>query len=107
MKVRALYDYNAADDTELSFKAGDIITVTKNDKSIPGWIEGELRGKRGLFPGNYVEFLNRRRKCIVQFDFIAENEDELTIHVLSFLIQIQLRSTSFCLTLTCVGNSGR
>eukprot|EP01121_Diplochlamys_sp_Union-15-3_P011473 TRINITY_DN3333_c0_g3_i1.p1 TRINITY_DN3333_c0_g3~~TRINITY_DN3333_c0_g3_i1.p1 ORF type:complete len:469 (-),score=109.87 TRINITY_DN3333_c0_g3_i1:130-1353(-) len=79
IRAKALYDYIAADDTEISFKTDDIITVTRNDDSIPGWLEGELNGKRGLFPGNYVEILNKNRKCVVLFDFIAENGDELTI----------------------------
>jgi len=79
VKAKALYDYPAADDTEISFKVDDIITVTRNDDSIPGWMEGEVNGKRGLFPGNYVEILNRNRKCVVLYDFSAENDDELTI----------------------------
>jgi len=51
-KCRALYDFDAEDATELSFRAGDIITIIKKSQD---WWEGELRGKRGLFPGNYVE----------------------------------------------------
>ncbi|OUM60404.1 hypothetical protein PIROE2DRAFT_52039 [Piromyces sp. E2] len=49
----ALYDYDAQEDNEISFKEGDIITelnfVTDD------WWEGVANGKRGLFPGNYVE----------------------------------------------------
>lgn len=52
-KARALYDYAAADDTELSFDVDDIIIITNIDES--GWWEGEKKGKKGLFPGNYVE----------------------------------------------------
>jgi hypothetical protein len=37
---------------ELAFKAGDKIVVTKMED--PGWWEGSLNGKIGLFPSNYV-----------------------------------------------------
>jgi hypothetical protein len=77
-KVRAMFDYAAADDTELSFKADDFINVVKNDGSIPDWLTGELNGKVGLFPANYIE---AGRFCVVLFEFVAENEDELTIQV--------------------------
>ncbi len=35
VKARALFDYDAANDAELSFKAGDILIVTEQDDS--GW----------------------------------------------------------------------
>eukprot|EP00300_Choanocystis_sp_HF-7_P021321 c20764_g1_i3.p1 GENE.c20764_g1_i3~~c20764_g1_i3.p1 ORF type:complete len:851 (+),score=192.87 c20764_g1_i3:64-2616(+) len=50
---KALYDYEAQEDDYLSIKAGDIITLTNKDDS--GWWEGELNGKSGFFPSNYVE----------------------------------------------------
>jgi len=53
-KARALYDYTGTHDYELSFCAGDIITVTQEDAST-GWWTGDLNGVVGPFPGNYVE----------------------------------------------------
>jgi len=47
----ALYPFQGQDHTELSFQAGDRIKVTKQAGE---WWEGELLGKRGLFPANYV-----------------------------------------------------
>ena len=52
-KVRALYDYSPQSPGDLSFKAGDIVNVSKcvdND-----WWDGELDGVSGSFPANYVE----------------------------------------------------
>jgi hypothetical protein len=52
-KVKALYDYVGADANELDFFANDIIMVLEEDDS--GWWFGELEGRKGLFPSNYVE----------------------------------------------------
>ncbi|KAL9655961.1 hypothetical protein ABK040_007582 [Willaertia magna] len=54
-KVKALYNYQATADDELTLKEGEIYILIDKDPS--GWWEGELNGKRGLFPGNYVEEL--------------------------------------------------
>mmetsp|Transcript_7109 Transcript_7109/g.14924 ORF Transcript_7109/g.14924 Transcript_7109/m.14924 type:complete len:386 (+) Transcript_7109:15-1172(+) len=53
-QARALYDYQGTHDYELQFNAGDIITVTQEDPST-GWWTGEVHGRVGPFPGNYVE----------------------------------------------------
>ncbi|KAM4690360.1 unconventional myosin-Ie-like [Rhinophrynus dorsalis] len=52
-RCRALYAYDAQDTDELSFNANDELEIVKEDPS--GWWQGRLRGKEGLFPGNYVE----------------------------------------------------
>uniref|UniRef100_A0A671L0F3 Osteoclast-stimulating factor 1 n=1 Tax=Sinocyclocheilus anshuiensis TaxID=1608454 RepID=A0A671L0F3_9TELE len=52
-QCRAIYAYDAQDTDELSFQADDIIEITYEDPS--GWWKGCLRGKEGMFPGNYVE----------------------------------------------------
>lgn len=55
--VRALHDFepNAGSTTCLSFRAGQVIRTLNKDGS--GWWDGELEGKRGWFPSNYVEVL--------------------------------------------------
>jgi myosin-1 len=52
-QCKALYDYVAAGDNELSFRAGDLITIIQRDPV--GWWEGELNGRRGWIPANYVQ----------------------------------------------------
>jgi len=50
----ALYDYQAADETEISFDPGQLITHI--DQIDPGWWQGlGPDGNYGLFPANYVE----------------------------------------------------
>ena len=51
--VKAAYDYTANETGELSFKEGDVITVTAQHAS--GWWTGELKGARGTFPSNFTE----------------------------------------------------
>ncbi|XP_063771316.1 CD2-associated protein isoform X3 [Pseudophryne corroboree] len=48
------YDYEAVHEDELTIRVGDIIkNVKKLDEE--GWLEGEINGKRGAFPDNFVK----------------------------------------------------
>jgi len=53
-QAKALFEFNAQDSTELGFKVNDIITIISTNGE---WWEGELHGKRGLLPSNYVQFI--------------------------------------------------
>jgi len=54
--ARALYDFEAQDETELGFKEGDNIKVLNQIDD--AWYEGEKDGKVGMFPVEYVEIIN-------------------------------------------------
>uniref|UniRef100_A0A3B1JM16 Rho GTPase activating protein 10 n=1 Tax=Astyanax mexicanus TaxID=7994 RepID=A0A3B1JM16_ASTMX len=56
MKAKAVYSCEAEHDSELSFQVGAIFTDVTPSRE-PGWLEGELEGRRGLIPENYVEML--------------------------------------------------
>lgn len=47
------YDYDAVNPDELTIKVGDTITGIKIMEG--GWWEGEVNGKRGMFPDNFVK----------------------------------------------------
>lgn len=52
--ARARYDFSARDRTELSLREGDTIKILSK-KGHNGWWKGEVYGRVGLFPSNYVE----------------------------------------------------
>jgi hypothetical protein len=56
VKVRALYDYEAAESDELDFKAGDCFEKLE-DEDEQGWCKGRKDGKVGLYPANYIEVI--------------------------------------------------
>ncbi|KAG0222948.1 hypothetical protein BGW41_005780 [Actinomortierella wolfii] len=55
-RVRALYDYDAQSDLELTIREGDIIVLTSTNCS-EGWWEGTLHGRTAQFPASYVELI--------------------------------------------------
>ncbi|XP_037619951.1 proto-oncogene vav-like isoform X2 [Sebastes umbrosus] len=52
--VRARYAFSARDRSELSLQEGDTIKILSK-KGHSGWWKGEVYGRVGLFPANYVE----------------------------------------------------
>ncbi len=56
-RARALCPYTAQMECDLSFRAGDVITVITRTERYNDWWEGELNGKRGLFPAPFVQVL--------------------------------------------------
>uniref|UniRef100_A0A8B9R937 Osteoclast-stimulating factor 1 n=1 Tax=Astyanax mexicanus TaxID=7994 RepID=A0A8B9R937_ASTMX len=103
MEVLVLIDFEGTLGDELSVRAGDVVKNVKA-ASEDGWLEGELRGKRGIFPSNFVKEVpvhlmgdSKReprsmrtskmplkdlcRKCEVTYTYMPQNEDELELAV--------------------------
>lgn len=92
MEAVVLFDYNTQESDELTLKKGDVIS--KIQKREGGWWEGTIKdGRRGLFPGNFVEVISddigssesgtplRGKKFKVKYNYIPVSIDELELNV--------------------------
>ncbi|XP_015273238.1 PREDICTED: SH3 domain-containing kinase-binding protein 1-like, partial [Gekko japonicus] len=51
---RVMFDYEPAHEDELPLRKGDLVLLLNKDTLDVGWWEGQIHGKRGLFPDNFV-----------------------------------------------------
>uniref|UniRef100_A0A8B9K3D2 Dynamin-binding protein n=1 Tax=Astyanax mexicanus TaxID=7994 RepID=A0A8B9K3D2_ASTMX len=72
-QARALMGLHAQLDEELDFREGDVITIVGIPE--PGWFQGELEGRTGVFPEGFVELLTPLRS-IQQEPELQEQEEE-------------------------------
>lgn len=56
-QCKVLFAYQPVNDDELKLGEGDLVTVLSKDLPDKGWWKGELRGKIGVFPDNFVTLL--------------------------------------------------
>lgn len=59
-RCRALYDCEADNEDELSFREGEVIVVTNEHTDDDNWMEGALErepDRRGMFPISFVHML--------------------------------------------------
>ncbi|VDL19797.1 unnamed protein product [Hymenolepis diminuta] len=62
---RALYQFDAENDTELPFQEGDIIQLIRQVDE--NWYEGRINNHEGFFPVNYVEVIEPLPKSAMAF----------------------------------------
>lgn len=70
MEARALYEFNASGEDELSFRKGDTLKILGTDDN---WFKAELRGNEGYVPKNYVDMQIPSWYCENFTRFEAEN----------------------------------
>ncbi|XP_031625041.1 SH3 domain-containing kinase-binding protein 1 isoform X2 [Contarinia nasturtii] len=54
---KVIFSYKPVNEDELELKEGEIITVLSKDLPDKGWWKGELKGKVGVFPDNFVQLI--------------------------------------------------
>ena len=58
-----LIDFEGTMGDEMTVRAGEVVKkVTKAGEE--GWLEGELRGKKGIFPANFVKVSVATAPCV-------------------------------------------
>ncbi|XP_053398496.1 E3 ubiquitin-protein ligase SH3RF1-like [Mercenaria mercenaria] len=76
--AKALFNYDAKDPGDLSFKKGDIVYLKKQVDE--NWFHGELNGQHGFFPVNYVQVITALQDTIPQckglYDFTVDDDKE-------------------------------
>ena len=89
-KAKALYDYDAAEDDELSIREDDMLEIISDDGA---WATCKLNGQTGSVPLNYVEIIKttkapppppvkKRRsattiRAVAEYDYDAADGDEV------------------------------
>ena len=65
-KCEALFDFNAGNSGELSFKTGDVISTLEwvNEE----WMNGRIGDREGMFPVDFVKVLEELPKAKDQKD---------------------------------------
>uniref|UniRef100_K1QMP9 SH3 domain-containing kinase-binding protein 1 n=1 Tax=Magallana gigas TaxID=29159 RepID=K1QMP9_MAGGI len=66
-KAVVRYSYSADNEDELSLKENEIIVILDKELEDAGWWKGELNGKVGVFPDNFVELIPAEEQGIDKF----------------------------------------
>ncbi|CAD5207977.1 unnamed protein product [Bursaphelenchus xylophilus] len=61
---RVLYDYPAEHPDELELKEGDVVVVLNKKTADEGWYEGEINGRKGVFPENYIKLMSSNERPV-------------------------------------------
>lgn len=54
VKYRAMYQFDASREDELSVREGDMINVNLSVNTDEGWVWGECNGRTGVFPASFA-----------------------------------------------------
>ncbi|XP_047454190.1 SH3 domain-containing protein 21 [Mugil cephalus] len=102
MEVLVLIDFEGTMPDEITVKSGDVVKNVTKYTNEEGWLQGELRGQRGIFPAQFVKEVpvslmgdskreprsirktkkvKQTRKCEVSFAYTPAHEDELQLVV--------------------------
>eukprot|EP00049_Salpingoeca_infusionum_P026361 m.25329 g.25329 ORF g.25329 m.25329 type:complete len:567 (+) comp8696_c0_seq1:349-2049(+) len=82
-KALIQFDWEGPNDEDLTVRANDVVKLTR--WASPEWLEGECRGKTGIFPAVFADILEdipvAGPRVTTLFDFQGEVDHELTFEV--------------------------
>ncbi|XP_019122529.1 SH3 domain-containing kinase-binding protein 1 isoform X3 [Larimichthys crocea] len=61
-QCKVLFPYEAQNEDELSIKEGDIVNIITKECADAGWWMGEIGGRQGVFPDNFVKLLEAEKE---------------------------------------------
>lgn len=97
-QARALYDFEAAEDNEISFSAGEMINVC--DDSDQNWWRGvNCRGVNGLFPASFVTTDLTQEQPNLPVKDSNENIEEINTSTTTMKVQIDENILLKCIEL--------
>uniref|UniRef100_A0A3Q2Q990 SH3 domain-containing kinase-binding protein 1 n=1 Tax=Fundulus heteroclitus TaxID=8078 RepID=A0A3Q2Q990_FUNHE len=67
-QCKVLFPYEAQNEDELTLKEGDIINILTKDCADAGWWMGEIGGRQGVFPDNFVKLVEVEKEVIVTYN---------------------------------------
>ena len=76
VQYRALYDFDASDSTEVSFREGDVLAVCPDSDVSPGWLVAEFGGEKGWVPESYLELMEGEKEEEGEEEVWREEEEE-------------------------------
>lgn len=54
-----MFPYTALNEDELTLVEGQVVTILSKDVEDKGWWKGEVDGKIGVFPDNFVKIITQ------------------------------------------------
>ncbi|XP_056098316.1 rho guanine nucleotide exchange factor 6 isoform X3 [Rhinichthys klamathensis goyatoka] len=85
LMVKARFNFKQNNEDELSFSKGELIHVTRQEEG--GWWEGNLNGKTGWFPSNYVREVKPCEKPISPKSIKGFDVPQLTKNYYNVVVQ--------------------
>ncbi len=70
-QCQVIFPYSAVNEDELSLEEGQIINIVTKDVEDKGWWKGEVDGRVGVFPDNFVKMIAANNQTPVKEEMVS------------------------------------